>query len=321
MVPRVVLVGEALVDLLGEGGNTLEEARSFRPSPGGAPANAAAAAARAGAPTAFVGCVGADAFGRTVLQALGRSGVDTRGVRTAQGVATTLAFVMPFGHGEMAFQFLRGADALLGPADVPPEALDGVGALGCGGVALSAPASREATLHALRAAKGAGAATVLDVNYRSFLWPSPAAAADALRQAIPWATTLKCNEAELALLCGTEGSVEARASRLLAATGPQAVVVTLGEHGAAWVGATFACRQPGFAIQAVDAVGAGDCFMGTLLAALAGMPAGPADASAAAALLRRCNAAAALSTSRPGAIDAMPTSAEVDAFLAPTAGG
>jgi fructokinase len=321
-VGGVLLVGEVLVDFLGEGGAALEEARLFRPSPGGAPANAAVAAARAGAPAAFCGCVGDDAFGRLLRAALTHAGVDASALRTHPSLFTTLAFVMPLGRGEAGFQFLRGADAALAPADLPP--LGGVAALGCGGVSLSSPDSRAATLAALDAARAAGALACFDVNWRPRLWPSPSAAAAAAREAAARADILKCNEAELGLLCGEAGTPEERARRLLAAPGPRAVVVTRGERGAVWVDGRGAASHGGFAVDAVDAVGAGDCFFGTLLAWWAARPGhdpGALPAGTAALLLRRCCAAAALQATRRGAMQAMPGAAEVDAFLASAGDG
>jgi fructokinase len=316
---RVVLVGEVLIDFLGEGGAMLEEARLFRPSPGGAPANAAVAAARAGAAAAFVGCVGDDAFGRLLRGALERAGVDTATLRVHGSLFTTLAFVLPQARGDSGFQFMRGADAALGPEDLPP--LSGVAAVGCGGVSLSAPAARAATLAALAAGREAGALTCFDVNYRPRLWPSAAAAAGAAAEAAAACEVLKCNESELQLLAGADGGVEERAARLLGrdGSGPDAVVVTRAERGALWVGRGGTAAHPGFPVAALDAVGAGDCFLGTLLAAWAAGPprrAAGLPAEAAAALLRRCCAASALQTTRPGAMAAMPDAAEVDALLA-----
>jgi len=325
MSGRVALVGEILVDLLGEGGQSLEAAALFRPSPGGAPANAAVAAARAGATAAFVGRVGDDAFGRLLRATLEGAGVDARLLRADPALFTTLAFVMPAARGAHGFQFMRGADAALSPSDLPPELFAGLAALGCGGVSLSAPEARRSTLAALRGARATGALTVFDVNWRPPLWPSRSEALEAFREAVTLADLVKCNEAELELLCGSGAGAEEAARGLLQAEGrpgPAAVVVTLGDQGALWVGPTGGVRHRGFAVDAVDAIGAGDCFTGTLLAWWARhVRAGGREelrrlpAERIATLLRRCNAAAALSTLLPGAMGAMPTAERVDAFL------
>lgn len=322
MAGHVALVGEILVDMLGEGGASLEEAALFRPAPGGAPANAAVAAAMAGATAFFAGRVGQDAFGRLLSGTLRGAGVDTRFLLTDPGRFTTLAFVLPAARGAHGFQFMRGADAALSAADLAPELFTGLSALGCGGVSLSAPESRAATLAALRAARTAGALSVFDVNWRPLLWSSPDEALAAFREAAALADVVKCNEVELELLCGAGDPVDAARRLLGGAAGPRAVVVTLGERGALWVDRGAATSHPGFAVEAVDAIGAGDCFTGTLLAWCAREAAAGRDALVgltggnAARLLERCNAASALSTLRPGAMAAMPPAAAVDAFLA-----
>ena len=320
MAGRVLLVGEILVDFLGEGGGRLEEARAFRPQPGGAPGNAAVAAARAGAPTAFAGCVGDDAFGRLLRSTLSGAGVDARGVRIHPRLPTTLAFVMPAVRGDFGFQFNRGADAALAPGDLDPALFAGVAAFGCGGVSLSAPEARAATLAALERAAAAGAWTLFDVNWRPALWENSESALPVLAAAIGRSQAVKCNETELALVAGADGDAATRARRLLA-MGPRAVVVTLGEDGALWVTADDVVSCPGFSVPSVDAIGAGDCFCGNLLARWA-QRAGRETPFREELLeiLRWCNAAAALSTTRAGAMGAMPDADAVRAFLAGQAG-
>ena len=78
----IVCLGELLVDMFpAEVGRSLVEVSAFRPVPGGAPANAAVAAARLGARSAFIGKVGDDAFGHHLADVLKREGVDVRGMR------------------------------------------------------------------------------------------------------------------------------------------------------------------------------------------------------------------------------------------------
>lgn len=315
MAGRVLLVGEILIDFLGEGGGRLEEASAFRPQPGGAPGNAAVAAARAGAPTAFAGCVGDDAFGRLLRSTLAGGGVDVRGLRTHPRLPTTLAFVMPAVRGDLGFQFNRGADAALAAGDLDPALFTGVAAFGCGGVSLSAPEAREATLAGLERAGAQGAWTLFDVNWRPALWENKEGALPILAAAIGRSRAVKCNETELTLVAGQDGDVVARARRLLA-MGPQAVVVTLGEAGALWVTADDALSCPGFSVPSVDAIGAGDCFSGNLLARWAQRPGRESPSREELfEILRWCNAAAALSTTRAGAMGSMPDAHAVRAFL------
>lgn len=97
-----------------------------------------------------------------------------------------------------------------------------------------------------------------------------------------------------------------------AALGPVAVpqlLVTLGAAGARYRGPGGGVEMPAFAVTPVDTTGAGDTFLGYFLA---GLDAGQAPGAA----LRRAAAAAALQVTRPGAAEAIPQGAEVDAFAA-----
>lgn len=120
-----------------------------------------------------------------------------------------------------------------------------------------------------------------------------------LKTAIPFATLLLMNEGEAAEMTAALGGLP-----------PCDVIITKGADGAEWHSPNAALLTiPSFRVTPVDTTGAGDCFAGTIAAALdAGLP--PEQA------LRRATAAAALQVTRPGAAAAMPTAAEVDAFLA-----
>src|SRR4051812_31625641 len=94
----VVLAGEALVDLVPAGDGTL------RPHPGGGPFNAARAAARLGAPVAFLGRLSSDRFGATLRAALAGDGV-ALDAAVATGDPTTLALAEVDADGAAAYRF------------------------------------------------------------------------------------------------------------------------------------------------------------------------------------------------------------------------
>ena len=66
-MPRIVVLGEALIDLFAEKGAALHNAKTLHPAPGGAPANVAVALARSGMDVGFIGKVGKDDFGRYLI--------------------------------------------------------------------------------------------------------------------------------------------------------------------------------------------------------------------------------------------------------------
>jgi ribokinase len=275
---------------------------------GGKGGNQATAAARLGARVAFVGAVGDDEMGRQACSALASEGIDVAGLAVssrATGVALivvdprgeNLITVAPGANDEVHAVHVRTALAALAPGpddvvlvcrEIPP---DGVRA-------------------ALEVGREAGSITILN--------PAPADGLDAATLAL--ADILTPNETELALLGGlgsARGNPETAARRVLAGQPTdagegdahgRAVVVTLGAAGALIVRAAGAAvAVPAPAVEVVDTTGAGDTLNGALAAGLA-------DGLDLAGAVRRAVAAAALSTTRPGARGGMPTRAELEAL-------
>jgi ribokinase len=267
--------------------------------PGGKGANQAVAARRLGAPTALVGAVGADGFGAVLAGFLGAERIDTSLVRTEHGPSGTALITVADG-GENTVIVVAGANESVDPARV------GEAAIRPGDVVLlQDEIPGETNEAAARAARAAGARTVL--NVAPFRRPSPAllAAAD----------VLILNETEFAELAGLPGGgadqIAARLRAGLAAPDGQPVgdvVVTLGSAGALARIDGEVIALPGQQVPVVDTTGAGDCFCGAFGASLAAGLSAPEA-------LERANVAAGLAVGRFGASPAMPTEAELDAAL------
>ncbi len=314
----MIVVGSVNIDLVATAerlpapGETVTGAR-YSQHHGGKGGNQAVAAARLGAPTAFVGAVGEDAFGDEARAALAAEGIDVATVQTLPG-ATGVALILVDGRGENLISVASGANGeltsdhvLAALATLAPRA---------GDVVLVGHEIPTATAKAaLRAARQAGATTILN--------PAPAHGLD--RSVFGDVDILTPNRGELATLVGEDIRRIGRAGRaserpeIAAATlldrnsegeGVRgAVIVTLGSAGAVVVARD---REPldllAPAITAVDSVGAGDAFNGAVAAGLAwGFPLEQAAA--------RAIAAAALSTTRSGAREGMPTAHELEALL------
>jgi sugar/nucleoside kinase (ribokinase family) len=319
----IVCLGEVLIDMFpAEIGRRLVEVTAFHPKPGGAPANVAVAAHRLGARSAFIGKVGDDAFGRFLIDTLRAEGVETRGMRVDPDARTTMAIIAMPDAFSAEFVFYRnpGADMLLGPDELDEALLREARAFHFGSISLIAEPSRSATLRALSLARAGGALISFDVNYRPSLWPRPEAAVDTICSALALADLVKVNEGELALLTGTDDPVSGSAALL--ARGPHVCVVTLGaEESFFRIGGEIGFLQP-FRVETVDAVGCGDAFMAGVLTQLVA----PGDRTNGwrdrlswcdlRHALHYANAVGALTAQRQGVIPALPTAAQVAAFLA-----
>lgn len=279
--PRIPRAGETLI---GTG---------FETTPGGKGANQAVAVARLGFPVAMLGMVGEDVFGHALIDNLTGTGVDTGMVNRANGPSGVAQIQVAHG-GENSIVVIPGANGKVNPAyiDAHEQAIRSAGMVLC---QLELP--METVIRTLRLCADAGVPVMLDpapaAPLPDFIWPQMA-----------WLTP---NETEAAFYLGEQLAPEDGAENLLA-KGARAVVLKRGSDGAyvAVDGKTH--WVPAFKVEAIDSVGAGDCFNGAFaVALLEGRE--PIEAA------RFASAAAAISVTRPGAQASMPTRSEVEELL------
>jgi 5-dehydro-2-deoxygluconokinase len=323
----LITVGRSSVDLYGEQvGGRLEDMGSFAKYVGGSPTNTAVGAARLGLRVGLLTRVGDDHFGRFIREELIRCGVDVSGVITDPHRLTALAVLGIRDERRFPLLFYREncADMALCEADVDRAFIGRTGALLINGTHLSQPGVRGASRKAAELARAAGRRVVFDIDYRPVLWGLTAPDAGENRYVTSAAVTAQLQE--LAALCdlivGTEeefhilgGSTEtATALRAVRALTPAVLVCKLAAAGCvAFEGAVGAKldsgkRVPGFDVEVFNVLGAGDAFMsGFLRGWLKGLP------------IETCcrygNACGAIVVSRHGCAPAMPTWAELCAFL------
>ena len=310
---KITTIGEILVDMTQT--HIENGIPHFAANPGGAPANVAVAASKLGVESAFIGCVGDDLYGGLLRKTLEENGVDTTGLQVTPKANTTLAIVMVDPGGERTFSFYRkpGADTMI-DADRAIRDLGDTGILHFGSVSLTDPACRDAVITVVQAAKKAGTLITYDPNYRAALWEHEDAAVLQMRAVLPLCDIVKISDEETMLLCGVWDPEEALEK--LMNLGIRLAVVTLGSHGALWRCGNRSGRVPGFSVQVADTNGAGDTFFGAFLSRIACR--GGLDGLTEEELnsfVRFANKAASITTSRRGAIPAMPTLKEVQESL------
>jgi sugar/nucleoside kinase (ribokinase family) len=295
-------LGEALVDMIGEAPVTSVGAvERFEPHFGGATANVAVFAARAGARVALAGAAGDDRWGRWLAKRLAAEGVDASSFRLVEGVGTQLAFVSVDAHGEPTYELYGELVEPLVDAlhDRIEAAIDEAAGLFISSNTLVGAGERALTMRARERALEQDRPVVFDCNLRLHRWSSRADAAASANACVPGALMVRANRLEAEVLTG-EGDPE-RAALALRKAGAQLVVITLGSGGAILRGAG-GLRVDAAAVPArvISTVGAGDALTGTLLArlALSGF-----YAPAAAAALDEAVAAAAAACERWGSLD------------------
>ena len=325
-----IVLGRAGLDLYAEPpGASVEEAETFRAALGGSSANIAVALVKSGAKAMLVTRVADDAIGRRCAAEVARYGVDATRVRPVDGPAkrdarNSLAVIAHRVEGFQSTIYRNGAaDFLMDETDVADLPLDGAASLVLTGTVLAAEPSRGAAMLAIERAHAAGVPVVFDVDYRPYSWGSSERARAAIRPVVQASTLAVGNDEEWEWLAG--GEVEYHGAQ---ADGPdpealrhatetardRVVVFKRGRRGSlTLVGGAGGDRlhrfeTPAHPVETAKPIGAGDAFLGALLAHVAG---GMALEDA----VNRGAAAAAITVAGHGCAPAIPTAAAVTAFL------
>ncbi|GEB34111.1 carbohydrate kinase family protein [Brevibacillus parabrevis] len=292
---------------------------AYEQNPGGAVANVLAALSRFHKKTAFLGAVGNDAFGRFLKQTLMDLEIGTDGLVLTDAALTTLAFVHIDASGERSFSFARnpGADTQLREADIDEEMIAQARLFHFGSLSLTHEPARSATWKAVDIAKRHKLLVSFDPNIRESLWPDMEQAKAMALHGIRQADIVKLSEEELELLAPASGLAEAT-EWLMETCRHQAIFVTRGKAGCYFRTEKEQGMVPGYAVDAVDTTGAGDAFLGGLLYQVleAKQPLRSMDNDTLTRMVRFANAAGALTTTRTGAIPALPALADVERFVA-----
>ena len=332
MPTDVTCLGEALIDFVATTADvTVGEAEGFVKAPGGAPANVAVGVARLGGNVAFLGKVGEDPFGRFLDRTFSEAGVDTGGIRFSPESRTSLAFVSRQKDGERSFCFFRnpGADMTYAPEELDRDKLK-TQVFHFGSITLIDEPSQQTTLTALQIAKENGALISFDPNLRPALWRSLKVAQATILEQLPHVDLLKVSAEELYFLFKGRLPTEELESKYLKRGIKELrklfpnlalIVVTQGAEGCVWLRGDCFGSMAGLKVKAIDTTGAGDGFVAGLLTSLREQnlltlnALSGADPTHLFHAVQFANQVGAFTTTRLGAIPALPTRAELDAFF------
>lgn len=309
----IVSFGEMLIDFVPTvSGVSLAEAPGFLKAPGGAPANVAIAVARLGGKAAFVGKLGDDEFGHMLAGILKENGVVADGLTFDEGARTALAFVTLRADGEREFMFYRNpsADMLLKPEELNLELIRSAKVFHYGSISLIVEPCRSAHLKAMEVAKDAGCLLSYDPNLRLPLWPSAEEARKQILSIWEKADLIKVSDVELEFLTGSNKIDDADAMSLWHPN-LKLLLVTLGEHGSRYYTKNFHGSVDAFHVNTVDTTGAGDSFVGALLAKIVDDQSILEDEPRLREVLKYSNACGAITTTKKGAIPALPKDEDV----------
>jgi 2-dehydro-3-deoxygluconokinase len=306
---RVATVGETMALMRTRDIGSLRHLSEMVLGIGGAESNVAIGLRRLGIDVAWLGRVGDDALGERVTREIRAEGVDVRGVIDAQAPTGLMLKERPSPSSTAVFYYRTGAaGSRLRPDDIPPGWIEDAELVHVTGItALLSDSARDCVLAAIGRAQAAGVRVSFDVNYRSTLAP-PDVAGPLLRKIAENADLVFGGVDELRLLFPDSDAAGA-AERLLRC-GCSEVVVKHGASGAATYSSAAVVESPGFTVDVVDTVGAGDAFV-------AGYLSGLLQHLDVAGRLRRANACGAMLCMTPGDWESSPTLSDVERFCRP----
>jgi len=311
----VTALGEMLIDFTMNGqsdqGNNLFEA-----CPGGAPCNVLAMLNKLGRKTAFIGKVGEDQFGRLLKGTIDELGIETKGLILDKDIHTTLAFVHTFPDGDREFSFYRnpGADMMLTAEEVDEEFLAKTRLFHFGTLSMTHEGVRKATKKALKAAKDKGLLISFDPNLRPPLWSSLELAKEQMEYGFGFCDILKISDNEIQFVSGKEDYDEG--IRYLQETYQiPLILLTMGKDGSRAYYKGMRVERAGFQCRTIETTGAGDTFCGSSLNYILEHDFENLTEEQLGEMLTFANAAAAIVTTRKGAIRAMPEKVEVENLI------
>lgn len=313
----VIALGELLIDMTDNGlsgqGNTLFEA-----NPGGAPCNVLAMLARLGHSVGFIGKVGDDIFGHKLAKVLEEVSIDTRNLCIDGNARTTLAFVETKPDGDRDFSFYRnpGADMMLRQEDVQEDYVREAKIFHVGTLSMTHEDVRNATKYAIDVAKKAGALLSFDPNLREPLWDSLDTAREQVLYVMQYCDILKISDNEIQWLSG-ETDYDKGVAWIRERFSIPLILVSMGRDGSRAYykepgreeirveAAPFQCENT------IETTGAGDTFTGCMLHGILERGLSGLTKEDLTEMLSFANAAAALITTKKGALRVMPTEEEI----------
>lgn len=321
-MPDVICLGEILIDFVALKDNVaLKDMPGYIGAPGGAPANVAVAVQRLGLDAAFVGKIGDDPNGVFIREALDDAGINTDFLCVDPDARTTIVFVAVWDDGRKDLCFYRnpGADMRLLPEEITPELFDGARVFHYGSIAFIGGSIADAQRKALDMARARNLMISYDPNYRPTLWPDEATARTVIQDSFKYCHLAKIAEEEWSVATGHEdldAGIQAVLDR-----GVEVLIISRGANGALVTNGDYRLEITGRRdIEVVETLGAGDAFMGAMITRL--LPEferlgslRAIDKETMQVALTFANTVGALACTKPGAIPALPTRAEVEAFI------
>lgn len=305
---KVICPGESLIDFVSmDIGKTLKATDGFIKKAGGAPANVAAAISKLGAEAYFCGTVGDDAFGGFLEDTLNNNNINTELLFKIKN-NTTFAFVSLMENGERDFEFARDADECL-TFDMISDRLEEFDLYHFGSATAFMGGNLKDTYFKLKEyAKSNNKIISFDANYRESLFGNNKEEfIKCCKEFIVDSNIVKLSEEEAKLISGIEDIKEA--SQYIVNLGCENLMVTLGKEGTLLSNREKQILIKTKEVKMKDATGAGDAFIGAVIAQILNEPGKSMEK-----IVEMANLVGGITTTKLGALESIPTWDEVFAY-------
>jgi ribokinase len=270
---------------------------TFVESGGGKGSNQALAAGRLGSSVVFVGCIGNDSYGKYALSLYESLGVSTDHIRIEDGCHSGISVIFIDEKGNNSIMVIPGANSCLSKKDID----NAVGAMEQSFiVGFQLENELDVVLYGIKKAHEVGAKVLLD----------PAPAQKLPDEIYPYINIIKPNEHEASFITGIDVfDVESaeKAGKWFVSKGVEQAIITLGDKGAVLVEKENSQFFPSRKVSVVDTTGAGDCFSGALMTALA-------EGKSTSQAIEFAHVAAGIAVSSFGVVEALPSREQVEAL-------
>jgi sugar/nucleoside kinase (ribokinase family) len=274
MTPDIICLGELLVEIMRPHKDIPHDrvGELYKgPFPSGAPAIFIDSAARISKPfnltTGFIGVVGNDDFGQTILSKLKTDGVDLSKIRIENSKTTGIAFNQYNSDGSRKFIFAAGAAGETSPEDIEEEYFINIKALHIMGSSLSiSESSREACYKAIKVAKNKNPDVIISFDPNLRLEMLDVKTIIKISKPVLENTTILLPSGEEAEFLSGIRNPEKACKKLLN-QGIKLVVLKEGKNGCTIYtsGLADGIKVPGFKVDEIDPTGAGDSFGGAFV--------------------------------------------------------
>ena len=312
----VVALGELLIDFT-ENGLSGNKNKIFEANPGGAPCNVLAMLANYSKRTAFIGKVGDDQFGKLLKATIEEIGINTEGLILDKVFNTTLAFVHTLADGDRDFSFYRknSADCMLNESEVNLSLIQDAKCFHFGILSMTNEICFNATKKALDFAKENNKIISFDPNLRKPLWNSLEEAKEKISFGLNYCDILKISDEEIEFFTGEKDIIKG-VEIIKRNYNIPLIVATMGKEGSyAFYKDEIIFGKPFIMKNTIETTGAGDTFMASVINFVLDNGLNELDKDKLEQMLKISNGAAALITTKKGAIKSMPKLEEINKLI------